>query len=299
MFDEGTTDEVTALTQEEIRWSVYAPGATSIAVKGYSEGNANDPDFFQSDNSDWEFTGEISGSNNFGGHAGTAYIEATATFEDGTTRTAGPITINVTAPYGNLNPFRLWSGLYYGDSVSFVVEPDDNTEWYVIDNVYLHYEGNYEANGTIYRTPEGHSERGINGWSFDDIGEAHVGISVYQAAEGYNDCYSTIFMRPISTTATINLPNLLTTIEDEAFADNPAITQVIIPDNVTSIGDRAFDGCYSLWAIEIPSTVTDFGTDAFSAGNITIYGHGGSAAETYAQNNGIDFVNIDPINHQD
>lgn len=297
MFDDGTTNEVTVLTQEDVSWSVYAPDATSISVDAYmlnpdaEDGSGRDY-FIHENNRDWNEKSFIQGSSNFGGHEGTAYIVATVTFDGLDEPVVAEITIHVTAPYGNLNPFKLRSGIYYGGSVSFAVEPDEYADWYVIDNVYLHYEGDSGTNGTIYRTPRGHNETGINGWSFDNIGEAHIGISVYQAAEGYNDCYSTIWMRPISTAATINLPNMLTTIEDEAFADNPAITQVIIPGTVTSIGNGAFRGCGNLWGIEIPSTVTSIGEGAFMTGNITIYGDGGSAAETYAENNGIDFVNV-------
>ncbi len=85
----------------------------------------------------------------------------------------------------------------------------------------------------------------------------------------------------------IVLPDSITTIEEYAFADCRALTDIHMPKSLNSIGDfafqdcsklpemdladtalteigkNAFDGCVSLAAIEIPSTLTTVGQEAF------------------------------------
>lgn len=296
-------EKTEVLTQEDVQWEVYAPGAVSIVVKGYSSEHKEGEFFFENDNSDWEGDKTIIGGMScFGGHEGTAYIKATATYQNGTTKTAGPVEINVIAPYGDLKPHTIRGGLYYADNetINFTIEPDQHTEWYKIDTIWLH-DKKTGTGESFYETPEGMDEHGNRSWTINNNPDnaVHVRVAVYQAAKGYNDISAQVWLRPITTTGLITLPNMLTTIEDEAFADNPAITHVIVPNQVTSIGEGAFSNCEKLWTIEIPSTVTSIGEGAFSQGNITIYGHGGSEAETYAKKEHIDFINIDPINNQD
>ena len=83
------------------------------------------------------------------------------------------------------------------------------------------------------------------------------------------------------------LPNTVTAIGSEAFADCTGLTSVIIPDSVTSIGYNAFYrctgltgvtignnvteidagafyGCYNLTSITIPDSVTTIGSDSHS-----------------------------------
>ena len=65
-----------------------------------------------------------------------------------------------------------------------------------------------------------------------------------------------------------------------------------IPTSVTSIGKYAFYNCSGLTSIEIPTSVTSIGESAFFGCNglKTIYGTPGSYAETYAKENGYEFI---------
>ena len=69
--------------------------------------------------------------------------------------------------------------------------------------------------------------------------------------------------------------------------------QVIIPDSVTEIRPYAFAGCKDLSEITIGQNITSIGENAFDETNLeTIHGFFGSFAQTYAQENGYDFVPI-------
>ncbi len=99
----------------------------------------------------------------------------------------------------------------------------------------------------------------------------------------------------------VTLPNSLTTIGDSAFYNCQNLTSINIPDSVTTIQDFAFWGCMNLKSITIPETVTRIGgmslgfyysNDYTLIDGFTIIGKTGSAAETYAVKNGVNFDTI-------
>ncbi|MBR2527751.1 MAG: leucine-rich repeat protein [Blautia sp.] len=90
-----------------------------------------------------------------------------------------------------------------------------------------------------------------------------------------------------------SLPMGLTTIEEEAFANN-AFTCVFIPVTVTKIGSKAFSNCPNLRAVEILADEVDIAVDAFSdVTGLTIYCHKYSDAEWYAKQLGFEIKYID------
>lgn len=70
------------------------------------------------------------------------------------------------------------------------------------------------------------------------------------------------------------IPDIVTSIGDNVFADQIYLSSVIIPDSVTHIGATAFSGCSYLSEIVIPNSVTSIGIDAFtdctSLSNVTM-----------------------------
>ena len=86
----------------------------------------------------------------------------------------------------------------------------------------------------------------------------------------------------------------MTSIPDGFFNAASSLESIIIPENVTSIGTDAFKGCTALTDITIYDTVTSIGDRAFAncASGFTIYGYNPSAAKTYANNNNINFVDL-------
>ena len=66
------------------------------------------------------------------------------------------------------------------------------------------------------------------------------------------------------------------------------------PPSVNTISDFAFSGCTSLNKAVIPKAVKNIAPNAFAkCDNLTIYGYSNSYAETYAEENGINFVALD------
>ncbi|OUV18835.1 MAG: hypothetical protein CBC46_00670, partial [Verrucomicrobiaceae bacterium TMED86] len=60
-----------------------------------------------------------------------------------------------------------------------------------------------------------------------------------------------------------NIPDSVTSIGVDAFADCANLTSITIPDSVTSIDDYAFYECRSLTSITIPDSVTSIDDYAF------------------------------------
>lgn len=87
-----------------------------------------------------------------------------------------------------------------------------------------------------------------------------------------------------------------TEIPADYFKGCTALETVIIPDTVTIIKSNAFSNCPNLKKIYIPSTVTLISSGAFSGNDTIIYGETGSKAESFANENGLTF--IDAGGHQ-
>ncbi len=103
----------------------------------------------------------------------------------------------------------------------------------------------------------------------------------------------------------IVLPPKIQTIDGWAFFGN-AFTNISIPASVQRIYHYAFANCDNMKSMYIPESVTRIeypaiGFDWLNNGLVspydgfTIYGHTGSAAETYAVDNGFAFIPVDNI----
>ena len=98
----------------------------------------------------------------------------------------------------------------------------------------------------------------------------------------------------------LKFPSTLKSIGEKSFYDNSSLVKLELNDGLETIGENAFLGCRSLKSVTIPASVTSIGEKAFgyisdskTIDGFTIYGYRGTAAETYANENGFTFIPLD------
>jgi len=80
---------------------------------------------------------------------------------------------------------------------------------------------------------------------------------------GVTSLYQNIFNQNTAVTS-VSLPNTLTSISDNSFYGCTGLTSITIPNSVTSIGLSAFKTCTKLTSITIPNSVISMGNYAFN-----------------------------------
>ena len=99
------------------------------------------------------------------------------------------------------------------------------------------------------------------------------GSANYTSNEFTNDAFSvqtkSITIPALKDMSVMRLPNMLSTIENEAFS-NLACQAIIIPDNCTTIGEYAFAGCTNLLYVKIPASVKNYPANAFEGCNANL-----------------------------
>jgi hypothetical protein len=94
------------------------------------------------------------------------------------------------------------------------------------------------------------------------------------------------------TGADFTLPKATKTVAANAFAAIGA-RRVQLPEGLTAIGKNAFANCKNLTAVYIPQSCDQIDESAFTGvSGLTIFGRSGSFAETFAKQHGFDFVAV-------
>ncbi len=89
---------------------------------------------------------------------------------------------------------------------------------------------------------------------------------------------------------TVVISEGVTKIGTRNFENCTSLVSVTIPSSVKSIGAGAFYGCSSLETLSIPASVTSIASNAFAGcDKLVLTVENGSAAHTYAVNNGLDY----------
>ncbi|MCD8026107.1 MAG: leucine-rich repeat protein [Clostridiales bacterium] len=155
----------------------------------------------------------------------------------------------------------------------------------------------------------------LDGYTVTSIGESafdYYGVNNYIVSIEIPDTVTTICDEAfgyIYNLEEIILPESVKSIGVYAFVSCDKLTSVIIPDSVETVGERAFYNCESLTSVQIASSVTNIGDCAFgyhyytditgkysiTYDDFTIYGYTGTAAETYANDNEIAFVSLGTV----
>ena len=91
----------------------------------------------------------------------------------------------------------------------------------------------------------------------------------------------------------IYLPESIERIEYGAFRDDSKLKEITIPSKVPKIENHTFDNCSELTTMTIKNPNIELAKKGMPVNLKTIYGFKGSTAETYAKENGIDFISID------
>ena len=90
----------------------------------------------------------------------------------------------------------------------------------------------------------------------------------------------------------VKLGTGITQIPTSCFEHCDVLPSVILPYRVSKVGDNAFKNCVALTEITIPRATTAISTSVFSyPAKMTIYGISGTYAETFANQQGMKFVN--------
>ena len=104
----------------------------------------------------------------------------------------------------------------------------------------------------------------------------------------------------------LKFPSTLKSIGEKSFYETSSLVKLELNDGLETIGENAFLGCRSLKSVTIPASVTSIGEKAFGYyttekneykkyDGFTIYGYRGTAAETYANENGFTFIPLDLV----
>ena len=92
--------------------------------------------------------------------------------------------------------------------------------------------------------------------------------------------------RLVSAQKILRIPDMMDTIDDEAFFGTAA-EQVIISSRATKLGSRAFANCENLLIVVIPSSVTSFGEDLFLNSDVAVICPDNSPAATWCDEHSI------------
>ena len=93
---------------------------------------------------------------------------------------------------------------------------------------------------------------------------------------------------------TLALPEMLQTVDEEAFRGSASIQAIVLPESVTAIGDWAFADCAVLRVVLVPDSVTEISDTAFDGSpNAALVALDGEKLEAYTKVAGITYVSRD------
>ena len=203
--------------------------------------------------------------------------------------------MNLLAGENNINTsddfkftYTLEAGQTYYISVKYSFDWDTGTVDFGIFKVADDVTWSVDEEGTLTIQGDGAlvDYNGQEPWADETIKKLVIG-------EGITDLSDNTFSN--SDITSVSLPSGLMKISKSCFNSCYYLEEINVPESIEKIGSYAFSGCSALRKIVIPDSVTKFGESVFSSMSevFCIVGVKGSAAETYANEKGISFVDID------
>jgi len=205
--------------------------------------------------------------------------------------------MNLLASENNINTsddfkftYTLEAGQTYYISVKYNFDWNTGTVDFGVFRVADNVTWSVDEEGTLTIQGDGALEdyNGQEPWAGETIKKLVIG-------EGITDLSDNTFSN--SDITSVSLPSGLMKIPKSCFNSCYYLEEINIPESIEKIGSYAFSGCSALRKIVIPDSVTNFGESVFPSVNVSEYfcivGVKGSAAETYADENDIPFVDID------
>ncbi|MBR4459696.1 MAG: leucine-rich repeat protein [Clostridia bacterium] len=117
-----------------------------------------------------------------------------------------------------------------------------------------------------------------------DLPESVLGVPVSGIRDGA--------FRGDRTLRRVSVPGTVRTVGDSAFYGCDHLEEAALAEGVEKIGLSAFGGCDAMVSLSVPASVTEIGEGAIpaSAGDLTVWGERGSAAETCANERELRFT---------
>ena len=131
-----------------------------------------------------------------------------------------------------------------------------------------------EQIGWWYKTPDEYTQYAIN----KALGKNVENITSILIPDYITSIGDEMFA-DMTSLRSVTIGSGVTSIGKNAFLGCSSIKSIVIPDSVTSIGKSAFEGCTNLESVTIGSSVTTIGDWAFNNCNVTTVHFNGTKAE--------------------
>ena len=187
--------------------------------------------------------------------------------------------------------FDLAPDAFVGCSALTEITLSEANEYYALYDGVLYTVGNgllikYPANrqGKAYTILAG-TQR-ISAYAFERASLEHIVLPNTLTALGegaFRNCYKLAELPDLSVTSVCQIPV-------DCFNSCESLTSVVIPENITVVREKAFANCYALESMTIPVETGTIASSMVNCTALTVYGQGGSAAQSFADDHGYLFV---------
>lgn len=184
----------------------------------------------------------------------------------------------------------VWITIYYKDLVANGDLSDINRIYYKTGN---NKNANYIDELHTIQEKLGEVTYELNGDGTASVVGYNLRLEEVNILSEYKGCpVTTIKAGALSKSLTlksVNIPDTVKIIENDAFANNPNLATVTFGSNLTSIGENAFKNCEKLTNLTVPEKVSSISDTAFSGCKSLFVNINSEFIKEYCRNNLIDY----------